>query len=213
MSRYRLYSFAESGCSYKVALMLSLCGQDFEAVKVDFYGGETRTEHFRDQINEMGEVPVLEVDGRRLSQSGVILNHLSEAFGKFNPRGNEERDEVLRWILFDNHKVSSQLCTLRYLRSYMERADPNIVNFLAGRVDKALTIVDRHLKSSVFMVAERPTIADVSLVGYLNYPAREIGINIAEHYPNITAWLGRLRSLPGFHGPYDLLPRARRAAA
>lgn len=213
MSRFRLHCYAESGCSYKVALMLSLCGQEFEPLRVDFYGGETKTEHFREQVNVMGEVPVLEVDGRRLSQSGVILHHLAETFGKFNPRTAEEREEVLRWILFDNHKISANLCTLHYLRTHLERADPTIVNFLSVRADKALSILNHHLKGSPFVAAERATIADISIMGYLNYPARELGINLAVQYPHIAAWIGRLRSLPGFHGPYDLMPRAARSSA
>jgi len=210
MSRFRLHCYAESGCSYKVALMLSLCGQEFEALRVDFFGGETKTEHFRQQVNIMGEVPVLEVDGRRLTQSGVILHHLAETFGKFNPRTAEEREEVMRWILFDNHKISANLCTLHYLRTHLERADPTIVNFLSVRADKALSILNQQLKSSPFVAGDRATIADISIIGYLNYPARELGINVTLLYPHIAAWMVRLRGLPGFRDPYDLLPRAAR---
>ena len=67
MTIYRLHYFPESGNSYKLALMLTLCGQDFEPVWTDFAGGATRTAEWRRDVNPMGEIPVLEIDGKRRS--------------------------------------------------------------------------------------------------------------------------------------------------
>ena len=75
--------------------MLNLCGAKWEPRFVDYFAGETRTPEYR-AINEMGEVPVLEHRGKRLSQSGVILHYLADHFRKFQ---GEDRQEVLRWIL------------------------------------------------------------------------------------------------------------------
>src|SRR2546430_2929974 len=69
--------------------MLNLCAAKWEPRWVDFFGGETRTPEYR-AVNEMGEVPVLEHRGKRLSQSGVILHYLAAHFGKF-AGGNEDR--------------------------------------------------------------------------------------------------------------------------
>ena len=73
MPFYRLHYFPESGNSYKLALMLTLCGQSFEPVWTDFGGGITRTPEWRRDVNPMGEIPVLEVDGERLTQTAPIL--------------------------------------------------------------------------------------------------------------------------------------------
>src|SRR6267378_7014696 len=78
MSTYRLHYFPESGNSYKLALMLTLCGQTFEPVWTDFGGGITRTPEWRRSVNEMGEIPVLEQDGARLTQTAPILLKLAE---------------------------------------------------------------------------------------------------------------------------------------
>ena len=83
MARYRLHYFPESGNSYKLALMLTLCGQDFEPVWTDFGGGVTRTAQWRQSVNEMGEIPVLEEDRQRLTQTAPILLRLAERFGRF----------------------------------------------------------------------------------------------------------------------------------
>src|SRR5262249_50645987 len=104
MAEYRLYCFRESGNSYKPALMLALSGCDWEPRPVDYFSGETRGESYRSTINEMGEAPVLEHAGKRLTQSGVILTYLAERTGRFGGCDADERLEVLRWILFDNHK-------------------------------------------------------------------------------------------------------------
>ncbi len=107
MSEFRLHCFADSGNAYKVALMLELTRQDWEAVFVDFFSGQTRQQDWRDAVNDQGEVPVLEHAGRRLTQSALILEYLAGHTGRFGARDEEERREIWRWMLFDNHKFTS----------------------------------------------------------------------------------------------------------
>src|SRR5438046_1214835 len=97
--RARRPAEAQTGPADKVALMLNLCGADWKPRFVDYFNGETRTPAFR-AINVMGEVPVLEHAGKRLTQSGVILDYLAERLGKFGAVDADERREILRWLLF-----------------------------------------------------------------------------------------------------------------
>jgi glutathione S-transferase len=84
---YLLYCMAQSGNCYRVALMLNLIGADWKPVFVDFFvAGEQRTEKFRTEVNELGEIPVLDHGGRKLSQSAVCLTYLAKHSGKFRPR-------------------------------------------------------------------------------------------------------------------------------
>src|SRR5215470_11752928 len=103
MAEYQLYCFAQSGNSFKAALMLNLINADWAPIRVDFFNGETRTEAYRTNVNEMGEVPVLVQGVRKLSQSGVILSYLGERSGRFIGNSDDDRLEIQRWILFDNH--------------------------------------------------------------------------------------------------------------
>src|SRR3982750_456406 len=103
MAEYLLYGFAQSGNSYKPALYLELVGADWTPRFVDYFNGETRTPAYR-AINVMGEAPVLEHRGERMSQSGVILAYLVTTLGRFGWQDERERREILRWVLFDNHK-------------------------------------------------------------------------------------------------------------
>jgi glutathione S-transferase len=203
MAEYRLYCFAQSGNSCKAALMLSLCGADWEARFVDFFGGETRKPEYR-AINEMGEAPVLEHGERRLSQSGVILDYLATRFRRFGWENEDERREVLRWILWDNHKLTSYIATLRYMVTLAKVGEPQVHEFLRGRVKTSLGILDAHLAKSRFAVGDRPTIADLSMCGYLYWPD-EFGVSWSD-YPHIGSWLERIRALPGWVHPYELMP-------
>ena len=122
---YQLYCFAQSGNAYRVALMLNLIDADWKPIYVDFFaGGESRTPKFRTEVNEMGEVPVLVHGARKLSQSGVCLTYLADRAGKFQPHGEDERLECLRWIIFDNQKVNGFLGPYRFLCNFAPARDP-----------------------------------------------------------------------------------------
>ena len=203
MADYTLYCFAQSGNAYKPALALELAGADWAPRFVDFFNGETRTPAYR-EINVMGEVPVLEHDGQRLSQSGVILDYLAGSLGKFGPAGDAERREILRWLLWDNHKLTSYTATYRFLRMFTKDTDPAVLEVFRKRAEAAWGVLDAHVAGRRYVVADRLTIADLSLCGYLFF-ADEIGVDWAA-YPGIRGWLERIQSQPRWAHPYKLMP-------
>ena len=203
MADYTLYCFAQSGNAYKPALALELAGADWAPRFVDFFNGETRTPAYRD-INVMGEVPVLEHDGQRLSQSGVILDYLAASLGKFGPASDAERREILRWLLWDNHKLTSYTATYRFLRMFTKDTDPAVLEVFRKRAEAAWGVLDAHVAGRRYVVADRLTIADLSLCGYLFF-ADEIGVDWAA-YAGIRGWLERIQSQPRWAHPYKLMP-------
>jgi len=207
MAEFKLWGFGESGNSYKAALMLTLCGLEYEVVSVDFFNGETRGEGYRGDVNEMGEAPVLEHNGKKLSQSGVILDYLSSLTGKFGGSNADERREVLRWLFWDNHKFTSYIATLRFMITLAKTGETPVTEFLRGRINGSMGILNKHLASQPFLLGERPTIADMSVAGYL-YFGDELPFEIL---PNVAAMTQKLRALPGWKHPYDLLPRKAKA--
>ncbi len=209
MSRYRLHYFPESGNSYKLALMLTLCGETFEPVWTDFGSGVTWTPEWRARVNPMGEIPVLEEDGRKLTQTGPILLHLAERFGRFGGRDQPERFEVLRWLFWDNQKLSGFMASDRFLRTFTENADPAVLKWQRRRVDDFLSILETQVRSQSFVAGGEATIADLSLCAYLSFPSDETGYDFSSTPPSIKAWLGRIAALPGWRAPSDLLPGQR----
>jgi glutathione S-transferase len=205
---FQLYCMAQSGNAYRAALMLNLIGADWQPIYVDFFkGGETRTPKYRAEVNEMGEVPVLVHGEKKLSQSGVILTYLAKRFGKFKPEGEDAELEALRWIIFDNQKCNGFLGPYRFLKNFARPpGDPAVMAFLKGRIDGALAILDKRLGAAPFVLGDAPTIVDISFCGYLYYPAEEFGFDIPATHKNIAMWLGRMKALPGWAHPYDLMP-------
>jgi glutathione S-transferase len=206
LDRYRLHYFPESGNSYKLALMLTLCGQTFEPVWTDFGSGVTWTPEWRQRVNAMGEIPVLEENGASLTQTGPILLHLSRKYDRFGASGDAEDFELLRWLFWDNQKLSGFMATYRYLRTFTPNPNPVVLAWLRRRVDDFLGILDKQVTSQPFVVGDRATVADISMCAYLSFPEDETGYNLAASYPNLATWLARIAMLPGWKAPYHLLP-------
>ena len=210
---YKLHAFSQSGNVFKVAVLLQALRQPWTPVHMpftDFVGGVPRSDAWRQDVNAMGEVPILEVDGKKLTQSAAILLYLSNRHGAYGGQDEDERQEVLRWMFFDNHKFTSYFATWRFLKSFAPTApDAVIEKFLRSRIDNAFGIVERHLASREYMVGAQPTIADMSLCGYVYYPPEESGYDLAKQFPAIARWAERLKQLPGWKPPYELLPGDR----
>jgi glutathione S-transferase len=200
---FTLYCFAQSGNCYKPALALQLAGAEWTPRFVDYFKGETRTPAYR-EINAMGEAPVLEHDSVRLTQSGAILDYLATTLGRFGPRDAAERREILRWLLWDNHKLTSYTATYRFMRTFTKAPDEGVMKFLRGRAESAWGMLDAHLQARRYVVGDRLTIADLSLCGYLFWP-EEIGVDWIL-YPSLRDWLERIRAEPRWVHPYALMP-------
>ena len=200
-----LYCFGESGNAYKVALGLTLTQTPWQPVFVDFFNGETRAPAFR-AINPMGEVPVLIDGATTLTQSGVILTHIAARTARMGGTTDAERAEVLRWLFWDNHKLSAQVGTCRYLMNFLppEKRPEGVISFLQARLKTAYAVLNDHLATRDWIVGAAPTIADLSCCGYLYYP-EPYGFARAD-WPHIDRWLSRISALPQWQAPYDLMP-------
>ena len=202
----KLYCFGESGHSYKAALALQLSEIDWTPIFVDFFNGETRSEQYRNQINEMGEAPVL-VDGDiKLTQSGVIQNYLFNKTGKHGGRDEAEKLEILRWVLWDNHKLSSFAGNTRFLMNFFpqDRKPQSVIDFNLARLKGSYGILEKALIGKDFLVGDDITHADMTCCAYLYYP-EPFGFERTE-WPNIDRWLENISNKPGWQHPYDLMP-------
>jgi glutathione S-transferase len=201
----KLHCFGESGNAYKAALTLELSEAEWEPVYVDFFNGGARTDEFL-ALNVMGEVPVMEDGDLVLTQSGVIQDYVSSKTGKLGGRSAAERRDVLRWMFFDNHKVSSVAGPLRFLSNFLpaEKRNADVIAFMTGRLLAALKVVETQLSDTPYLTGDSLTIADIACAGYLYYP-EPFGFDRAD-FPHIDAWLDRIAGTPGWKHPYDLMP-------
>lgn len=201
----QLYCFGESGNAYKAALTLTLAAMDWEPVFVDFFNGETRKPEFR-AMNEMGEVPVL-IDGDvTLTQSGVIQDYVSSKTGNLGGRSAAERREILRWMFWDNQKLSGTAGGTRFLMNFLpeDKRPAEVIAFQQNRLKTAYQILDTHLKGADWIVGDQITIADIACCGYLFYE-ESFGFDRKAH-PQIDRWLDQIAAQPGWKHPYDMMP-------
>ena len=192
----KLYDFWESGNCYKVRLLLSLLGRDFECIPVDILKGETRTEDFlaRSRIHR---VPVLEFeDGRVLAESNAILFHLAEG-SPYLPDDAWGRAQVLQWMGFEQYSHEPNIATVRFWHiSGQLEANAALV---PGKVEAgydALAVMEAELEERPWFAGGQFTIADIALYAY-THVAGEGGFEL-DRFMALRAWLDRVRAQPGY---------------
>ena len=193
---YRLYEFPDSGNCYKIRLLLTLLGEDFERVFVDIMAGETRTPEFL-RKNPAGRIPVLQIGaGDFLPESNAALWYLSEGTD-FLPDDRRDRAEVIRWLSFEQYSHEPNVATPRFWIKYLGNP-PAMRERLARRQEagrQALQVMDEHLSCRPYFVRDRYTIADIALYAY-THVADEGGIELAP-YESVRAWIERVGRQPG----------------
>lgn len=195
-----LHDFLPSGNGYKCRLMLRFLGQPFTLVEYDITKGDTRTPDFLEKLNANGRIPVLEMkDGRCLSESGAILNFLAQGT-PFLPDDPWARAKVLQWMFFEQYTLEPTIAVRRFWLTEQNTPLTEIQQAqLPAKLDQghaALGVLEHGLAGGPWLVGDVPTIADIALYGY-THVAPEGGYDL-DAYPNVTAWIGRFRELPGY---------------
>lgn len=210
-ARFTLHGIWLSGPAYKVGLMLALAGETFNYEHVNLRAGEHKQPGFVAR-QRYGQVPLLEDSktGLELCQSASILEYLAEQLGKFGGDTAQEKIQAREWMFWDFDRLAMHVYRMRGQRLGMRSLSQPIVemHFTDGNI--ALKVLDDHLKGRDWLVEKGLTIADIDIYGVVSY-APAGGFNLAQ-YENLSAWMKRMESQPGF-GPNDqLLPKATQAA-
>ncbi|MEJ2631523.1 MAG: glutathione S-transferase family protein [Acidihalobacter sp.] len=199
---YKLYSNRYSGHSYKVAMLLELSAAPYRLVEVDLsVPGPERSADFR-AVSPFLEVPVL-VDGDvHLCQSNNILQYLASRLAPFSETSADEVLRIGEWLFWESNRIGFSIANLRLYRRFIKDFPPDLEHFIYSRAVDDLTVLDKVLSSSAFLVGNRLTIADLSCSGYLFW-LHEAGLNV-EQWPNVQAWLGRIAAQPRWKSPEEL---------
>ena len=191
----KLYNVAYSGNSYKVRLLLAQLGIPCTIVEVDILKGESRTPEFL-KINPNGRTPVLDDNGFVLAESNAILAYLARGI-KFLPDDKRRWALAFQWMFFEQYSHEPYIATSRFLLQH--RTDtPERAAALAVRREggwAALNVMEQHLAKTDFFVGDY-SIADIALFAY-THVSHEGGFPL-DDFPNIRAWLKRVKSQPRF---------------
>ena len=190
-----LYDNAISGNCYKVRLLFSLLGIEYERREVSVIDRSNRAELLGD-LNPGLRVPTLVLDdGRPLAESDAILVYFAEGT-EYLPTDRYERAQALQWMFFEQYSHEPNIAVLRFWAHAEIKPDPReaLAKFNGGLA--ALEAMERHLTGRDFFVGDRATVADIALYAY-THVADEGGFEIAR-FEAIGAWLERVRALPGY---------------
>jgi glutathione S-transferase len=189
-----LYDNPISGNCFKVRLLFSLLGIEYERREIDVIDRSDRAEVLGD-LNPGLRVPTLVLDdGRPLAESDAILVYFAEGT-EYLPVDRYARAQVLQWMFFEQYSHEPNIAVLRF---WAEAGIEGDAREAAAKLEggyRALEAMERHLAGREFFVGEGPTVADLALYAY-THVAPEGGFSL-QPYPAIQAWLARVADHPG----------------
>ena len=193
---FRVYGMLSSGNCYKVYLALKQLGRPFEWVHTDIMQGASRTPEFLAR-NPNGRVPTLEVEpGKYLPESNAILYYLADGTPLL-PTDRYERAQVMQWLFFEQYSHEPYIAVARFIVVFLGNPTERQADLpkCMQRGYQALGVMEQHLATRDFFVANRYTIADIALYAY-THVADTGGFDLG-NYPAVRAWLARVKARPG----------------
>jgi glutathione S-transferase len=198
--QYTLYDYLPSGNGYKVRLTAKHLKIPYRLVEVDILQRATRTAEFLEK-NPNGRIPLLEVEGRGfLWESHAIISFLAEG-SELLPTDPWQRARVWQWLCFEQYNLEPNVATVRFWVSILKKTAAELGERLPEKLAKgyeALAVLEKGLEGKDFLVADRFTLADISLYAY-THVAPEGGVSL-DAYPRIQAWMQRVAAQPR-HAP------------
>src|SRR5690348_1903213 len=188
MSRIILYDYFRSSAAYRVRIALNLKRVEYESRQVDLRDDEQKSDEYR-QLNPQGLVPMLEIDGHRLTQSLAIINYLDLRFPihPLIPAAAAERAHVVAMamtIACDIHPLNN-LRVLKYLKHELGHSQEEVDRWYVHWIREGLPALEEMAKPKAgkFLFGDAPTGADVCLVPQL-YNARRFNVPI-DDFPTL----------------------------
>src|SRR6202162_2478363 len=199
--RLTLYGSFTSSSSYKPILYLSLARLPYSFRTVNLKTGVQKGPEYL-AINRWGVVPSLRHRGLTILQSNVILDYLARETGHFEGATEQERWQAREWLSWEADHITA-VARVRHSARFRKMHDEVIAEF-RPRAEAALAFVDKTVADRKFLVDDYPTIADIGSWGRTVFMA-EGGFEMST-WPYLEAWAGRIKAMPGFGLPYDLIP-------
>ncbi len=195
--KLRIYGDSRSGNCYKIQLLCSEMGVDYDWEEVDIIAGDTRTPQFL-AMNANGKIPLLALpDGRYLPESNAILFYLADG-SEFFTGDAYARAEILQWMFFEQYSHEPNIATSRFIIKYLGNPvdrQPGLEEKKIGGY-KALKIMERQLRRHSFITGDNYNIADIALFAY-THVADEGGFKL-DDYSAIREWITTIKGRPNF---------------
>jgi glutathione S-transferase len=200
-----LYGSFTSSSTFKPMLYLALARLPFSFKTVNLKTGAHKLPDYL-AVNRFGLVPALRHGGLTIVQSNVILDYLARTTGRFEAGSEQDRWTAREWLSWEADAIT-YVAKVRHAKRF-RTVEPAVMARFLPLAEAALALLDRTLDGRPWLVGERCTIADIGCFGRLVFMA-EGGLEIGR-WPHVEAWSLRLKAMPGFALPYDLIPKRDR---
>ena len=197
-----VYSWATPN-GHKVHIMLEECGlrlnRDWRAIPVNIGQGDQFAPEFL-RISPNNKIPALVdpkgPDGKPISvfESGAILVYLASKMGKFMPRSDRAKFEVLQWLMFQMASVGPMLGQTHHFRIYANEKIPYAIDRYTNETKRLYGVMDKRLASSPYLGGRAYSIADMAVYPWLRSWQNQ-GIDWAD-YPHLKAWYDKVEARP-----------------
>ncbi|MFY0681539.1 MAG: maleylacetoacetate isomerase [Thalassovita sp.] len=193
-----LWDYPKSSASYRVRIALGLAGLSYHSKVVDLLTAQHRTDAHLAR-NPQGLVPVLDIDGHRLTQSLAILEYLDETrqlgLLPVEPRLRAQVRALAYALAIDVHPV----CNLSVAHHASQGKEPALTAWMKRHIRPGLDAFEALLPEDAphpYSTAPVPSLADLCLIPQL-YNARRWGVDF-DDCPKIIAIEAACQVLPAF---------------
>lgn len=198
----RLYDYELSGNCYKLRLLLHWLGVAYERVAVDFHPGRAhKSEWFLQNVNALGQLPVLDDDGFLLRDAQACLVYLASRYdasgGHWYPADAQARGRIQLWLATADDLTRS-IAAARLHYSFGLAADIAACEKLGHATLRLLddTLAENHYHGHAWLAGSEPSIADIACFPYAAL-AGEARLEL-RRYPALQRWIHAMRHRPGF---------------
>ncbi len=202
---------------HKVHIMLEECGfklgRDWQAHPIDIGAGDQFQPEFL-KISPNNKVPALVdpngPDGKPISlfESGAILLYLAAKTGKFLPKTDRQKFEVLQWLMFQMGGVGPMLGQAHHFRIYAPEKIEYAVNRYSNEAKRLYTVMNQQLTSHRYIAGNSYSIADIAIFPWLRSWQNQ-GIDWAD-YPQLKAWFDKIGQRPAVQRGVAVLAALRK---
>ena len=198
---------------HKVHVMLEECGLPYRAIPVNIGAGDQFKPEFL-AISPNNKIPAITdpegPDGKPISlfESGAILVYLASKTGKFLPRGDRERFEVLQWLMFQMGGVGPMLGQAHHFRMYAPEKLPYAIDRYSNEAKRLYSVIDKRLSHSRFLGGKEYSIADIATFPWLRSWQNQ-GITLSD-YPHLEKWFNAIDARPAVQRGVKVLAELRK---
>ena len=198
---------------HKVHIMLEECRLPYEAIPVNIGTGDQFKPEFL-KISPNNKIPAMVdpegPDGKPIAlfESGAILLYLAAKTGKFLPKSDRQKFEVLQWLMFQMGGVGPMLGQNHHFRQYAPEKIPYAVDRYTNEAKRLYGVMDRQLAAHRYIAGNQYSIADIAIYPWLRNWANQ-GIDWAD-FPHLKAWFDKVGDRPAVKRGVTVLASLRK---